>query len=209
MAGIFALLAFTGFIPTYFAKVADGTFAGAPALHIHGALCFTWTLFFFVQTVLVASGRTPDHRAWGMAGIALATAMAFTVVLAAINSMRVANAIGMVDEARRFSFVSLTGVTLFAGFLTLAIVFVKRSEIHKRLMLLTMIPLVHAAMGRVLLTLFAPPNVKGPPPVFVWGRAERLLSSFGTVGSLRPVPAAGQRRLPRLRSRGPGARRLR
>jgi hypothetical protein len=200
MAGIFVLLAFTGFIPTYFAKVASGTFGGAPVLHIHGALFFTWTLFFFMQTVLVASGRTPDHRSWGMAGIALATAMACTVVLAAINSMRVASAIGMVNEARRFSFVSLTGVTLFAGFLTLAMVFVKRSEIHKRLMLLTMIPLVHAAMGRVFLTLFAPPDVKGPPPVFVSvppGLAVDLLIvaaivyDWRTRGRPHPVYLAG------------------
>ena len=130
MAGIFVLIAFTAFIPTYWAKVATGTFGGAPILHLHGALFFTWTLFFFAQTALVAAGRTLDHRAWGMAGISLATAMAFTVVLAAINSIRVAGAIGMADEARRFSYVSLSAVVLFAAFMTAAIVWVKRADLH-------------------------------------------------------------------------------
>ncbi|HEV7578498.1 MAG TPA: hypothetical protein VGO85_20885 [Caldimonas sp.] len=167
MAGIFVLIAFTGFTPTYWAKVATGTFGRAPILHIHGILFFTWTLFFFVQTALVASGRTLTHRSWGLFGISLATAMACSVVLAAINSIHVAAAIGMADEARRFSFVSLSGVVLFSAFLAAAIVYVKRSEIHKRLMLLAMIPLMHAATARLFMLAFAPPDLKGPPPVFV------------------------------------------
>ena len=167
MAGVFALIAFTGFIPTYWTKLATGTFGGAPILHLHGTLFFAWTLFFLVQTVLVASGRTLDHRAWGMAGISLATAMVFTVVLAAINSIRAAGTIGMADEARRFSYVSLTGAVLFSAFVGAAIVWVKRAEIHKRLMLLAMIPLMHAAFARVFAAAFAPADAKGPPPVVV------------------------------------------
>jgi hypothetical protein len=167
MAGVFVLIAFGGFIPTYWSRLATGTFQGAPILHIHGTIFFAWTLFFFAQTALVASGRTLDHRSWGLAGISLATAMVFTVVLAAINSIRVAGAIGMADEARRFAYVSLTGAVLFAGFVGAAIVCVQRPELHKRLMLLAMIPLMHAAFARLFAAAFAPADAKGPPPVFV------------------------------------------
>ena len=66
MAGAFLLIAFGGFTPTYWAKVAAGTFHAEPIIHIHGILLFTWTCFFFVQTALVASGRILDHRAWGL-----------------------------------------------------------------------------------------------------------------------------------------------
>jgi uncharacterized membrane protein YraQ (UPF0718 family) len=100
MAGIFVLIAFGGFIPTYWARLATGTFKGAPILHIHGMLFFAWTLLFLAQTTLVATGRTPRHRNWGLAGISLATAMAFTVALAAINSMKVAETMGMGDMAQ-------------------------------------------------------------------------------------------------------------
>ena len=62
MSSAFVLIAFGGFIPTYWAKMASGTFTGAPILHIHGTLFFTWTLFFLVQTTLVATGRVLDHR---------------------------------------------------------------------------------------------------------------------------------------------------
>src|SRR5215469_13271948 len=89
MAAVFVLIAFAAFTPTYWGKLAAGSYRGAPITHIHGALFFFWTLSFFAQTALVATGRTPDHRRWGLAGISLATAMGFTVVLASINSMKV------------------------------------------------------------------------------------------------------------------------
>lgn len=167
MSFAFVLIAFGGFIPTYWAKLATGSFTGAPILHIHGTLFFTWTLFFLVQTTLVATGRVLDHRAWGMAGIALATAMGFTVVLAAINSIKAAEAIGMADQARRFSIVSLSALVVFAGFFATAIAQNRRPELHKRLMILAMLPLMQAAMARLFATALTPPGVIGPPPVFL------------------------------------------
>jgi hypothetical protein len=167
MAAICVLIAYGGFIPTYWSKLASGSFKGAPVLHLHGMLFFAWTLFFFAQTWLVASGRVLSHRNWGLAGISLATAMAISVVLGAINSIKVANGIGMGDEARRFTIVSLSGVVLFAGFIGVAIANIRNKDLHKRLMLLAMIPLMHAAMARVFMTAFAPAGAKGPPPVFV------------------------------------------
>lgn len=165
LAGV--AIAFGGFVPTYWAKLAGGGFRGAPILHIHGVLFFTWTLFFLVQTALVATGRTPNHRQWGLAGISLATAMGITIVLAALNSIKVAQGIGMGDEARRFTIVSLSGLALFVIFLTLAIANVRNPEVHKRWMLLAMVPLSHAAMARLFMKAFAPADAKGPPPVFV------------------------------------------
>jgi hypothetical protein len=181
MAGTFVLIAFGGFIPTYWAKIASGTFGGHPILHIHGMIFFTWTLFYFVQTSLVAAGRTPDHRAWGVAGVSLATAMGFTVVLAAINSMKVAEAIGMGDAARRFSVVSLTALVSFGVLFTLAIVNNRKPEVHKRLMILAMLPLMQAATARIFLTFFAPPGAIGPPPVFVAIPPGLLVCLLGVV----------------------------
>ena len=167
MAVVFVLIAFGGFIPTYWAKIASGTFGGAPILHLHGLIFFSWTLLFLWQTSLVASGRTIDHRAWGVAGVSLATAMAFTVVLAAINSIKVADAAGFGDAARRFTVVSLGALTVFVGLLVAALLNVRRPQVHKRLMLLAMIPPMQAAMARLFMVAFSPPGAVGPPPVFV------------------------------------------
>jgi hypothetical protein len=59
MAGVFLLVAFGGFTPTYWAKIASGSFHAEPIIHIHGILLFSWTGFYFLQTWLVAAGRTP------------------------------------------------------------------------------------------------------------------------------------------------------
>src|SRR5271155_4183255 len=71
MAVGFLVVAFGGFIPTYWAKVATGSFHGPAIIHVHGFLLFGWVCFYLLQTALVATGRTMDHRNWGLAGIAL------------------------------------------------------------------------------------------------------------------------------------------
>ncbi|MEO7151366.1 MAG: hypothetical protein ABIX46_06610 [Burkholderiaceae bacterium] len=167
MAGLFVLGAFGGFVPTYWAPLTSGAFKAAPIIHIHGTLFFAWTLFFFIQTALVASGRVLNHRDWGLAGIALATAMTISIVLTAIHTIKVAQGIGMADEARRFTVVSLSGAVLFAGFVATAIANVRRPDVHKRLMLLAMVPLMNAAIARLFKAAFAPPDAIGPPPVFI------------------------------------------
>jgi hypothetical protein len=167
MAGAFLLVAFGGFIPTYWAKVATGSFHGEPIIHIHGALLFTWTCFYFVQTLLVAKGRTLDHRAWGLAGIALFTAMMCSILVGQETVLARNQALGFGDAALRFSAVTLTAWPLMAVIFTLAIVKIRKPESHKRLMTLLMIGIMTPAIARVFLTLFAPPGAAGPPPPFV------------------------------------------
>ena len=66
-----ALIAFAGFIPTYWAPVATGSFTGPPLLHLHGLLFSAWMVFFIVQTRLVDTGRVERHRVLGLLGISL------------------------------------------------------------------------------------------------------------------------------------------
>ena len=166
MAAACVLIAFGGFTPTYWSKVATGRFGGSPVLHIHGLLFFAWTLFFLAQTTLVATGRTPLHRNWGLAGISLATAMVCAGLLAVLHMIESGRALGVAEARLRFAIVPLYTLVLFAVFFGLAIAKVQRPELHKRLVLMSMVPLMQPAMGRVFLTLFAPPGTIGPPPVF-------------------------------------------
>jgi hypothetical protein len=168
MAAAFVLVAFGGFTPTYWARVATGTFRGPSILHVHGMLMFTWTLFYFAQTALVASRRTPDHRAWGLAGIALFSVMMCSVLAGQMAVLKRADAVGMGDAARRFSAVALCGWPLGAGLFTLAIVNIRRPEVHKRFMVLMMSALMTPAIARVFLALLSSPgDAVGPPPPFV------------------------------------------
>lgn len=169
MGVAFVLVAFGGFLPTYWAPVAAGTFKAPPVIHIHGALMFVWTLFFLVQTMLVAAGRTLDHRAWGMAGIALFSVIACAVLVGEMAVLKRDAAAGMGDASRRFAAVTLCAWPLMVGFFTLAIVYVRRSDVHKRLLVLLMAAMMTPAIARVFITLLAPPGAAsgGPPPPFV------------------------------------------
>lgn len=167
MAGGFLLVAFGGFVPTYWAKVAAGNFHAEPIIHIHGALLFSWTCFYFVQTALVASGRTLKHRVWGLAGISLFTAMMCSILIAQEAVLARNAALGYSEAALRFSAVTLLAWPMMAVIFTLAIVKVRRPETHKRLMTLLMIGMMTPAIARLFLTFFAPPGLVGPPPPFV------------------------------------------
>lgn len=169
MAGAFVLVAFGGFLPTYWAPVIAGTFHAPPIIHIHGMLMFSWTCYFLVQTSLVAAGRTLDHRSWGLAGIALFTLIAFAILVGQLAVIKRAEATGMGDAARRFAAVTLCAWPLMVALFTLAIVNIRRPQVHKRLMVLLMAAMMTPAIARVFLTFFAPPGAlsSGPPPPFV------------------------------------------
>ena len=158
-------VAFLGFAPTYWLPLASGSFSATPVVHIHGLLFFTWTLYFAFQTWLAASGRTARHRAMGMIGVSLATAMTILGFLVAVHSMKHSAAMGQLDEGLAFAIVPLSGILFFAVVFALAIANTRRPETHKRLMLLAGISILDAAVARWFLTFLAPPGPPGPPPV--------------------------------------------
>ena len=202
MAGICALIAFGGFAPTYWLQLAPGTFIGPPLLHIHGALFSTWTLLLLSQTWLAANGRLDHHRAWGLAGIGLASAMVVVGITAAIYSMKVGLAAGYGDKSRGFLLVPVSAIGLFAGFFVAAIVNINRSEVHKRLILLATISLLQAAVARVFFVIAtgggpgARPGLGPPPPMAIALVPSLLLDLLIVAGMIydwrrrgRPHPA--------------------
>ena len=148
MAVLFVAIAFGGFFGTYWLQVTRGTFTGSPFLHLHGLLFSLWTLFFLSQATLVANRRLKAHRAWGLFGISLATAMLFTGLGVAIQGLHERLAAGYGDPARAFMIVPVTAVLLFAVFVTAALLNLRRPEWHKRLMLVATISLLQAAIAR-------------------------------------------------------------
>jgi hypothetical protein len=110
-----------------------------------------------------------DHRAWGLAGIALFSVMMCTILITEMAVLKRDEALGMGDAARRFAAVTLCAWPLMAGLFTMAIVNIRKPTVHKRFMTLLMIGMLTPAIARVFLTLFAPPGAGagGPPPPFV------------------------------------------
>jgi hypothetical protein len=145
-----AAIVFLAFTRRYWAPLAHGTLDLPRAVHIHAALFFLWMIFFVVQTTLVASGRVSLHRALGLLGISIATAMVITGVVATTVSLKAGLAGPNPQFARLANALSLFAMMLFSLFITLAIANIRRSELHKRFMVLATFSILQAAIARVI-----------------------------------------------------------
>ena len=151
---VFALVAFGGFTPSYVAPPA-GQFP--PIVHLHAVLFFAWTILLIAQARL-AQSSLQTHRALGLAGISLATAMVFTALAVIVRGLGASVEAGTEAGSRTLSIVPVFAITTFAVFFALAVANVRRPESHKRFVVLATIALLPAAMARVLFRLFAPPD---------------------------------------------------
>ena len=153
---LFVVLAFGGFARTYLIPVATNSFAGAAILHVHGLLFLAWTILFAVQTRLIERKRVEVHRALGLFGISLATAMFFSGVALVVRGLDYGVVTGSPAAAQMLSIVPLSGITLFAGFFAAAIINLRRPETHKRLMLLATVNLLTAPVVRLFAMVLVP-----------------------------------------------------
>ena len=171
MAWVFLAVGVLGFAPTYWVPMLRGSLQVEPLTHIHAFLFYGWLVLFWWQATLVSDGRTPRHREIGVAGVSLATAMCFVGLTTALQTVRQQQAAGYDEAARAFSIVPIGSVALFACLFAIAVVYVKRPEIHKRFMSVATASLLQAGLARWFLLFLAPPRPAGavapPPPVVV------------------------------------------
>ena len=180
MALAAAVTVFTGFAPTYFLKGVFGAPALSPLLHLHGLLFTSWILLFVAQVSLVAAGRTDLHRKLGVAGGALAVLMVVVGMAAAIGSARRGFSPPGGPPPLMFFVIPFSDLWVFSGLMGTGLYFRRRSETHKRLMLLATIALLTPAIARLpyVLTL-------GPPAFF--GLTESMMLAVIAFGALWPI----------------------
>jgi tryptophan-rich sensory protein len=151
----FVLLVVVSFTPSDFKPVAAGTFSGPPILHLHGLFFFAWPILFLIQAILAGRGKIATHRALGLLGVALATSMLFTGVLAVASDLR-ANQQGL-------ALVAFAGLVLFALFVVLAVITRRTLDHHMRWMFLATLVLMQAVSARFVVRVL----MNGPPPLDV------------------------------------------
>jgi hypothetical protein len=199
-----------GFARTFFLRAWYPEWAsahGAPEtiFYVHGVAFAAWFLLLLAQTSLVTAGRVDVHRRLGWAGAALAVVM---IVLGIVGSLIAAGRpTGFIDipmPPLQFLVVPFNLIVLFAVFVSLAIVNRRRSQSHKRYMILASIALIEAGVGRwpfavmnspspvpglgmieLCVDLFLVPMIvwdivsRGRPhPVTVWGGAALILNQL-------------------------------
>jgi hypothetical protein len=156
-----ALVVFAGFARTYYLKGAFGTPALSPILHAHGLAMTLWVVLFIAQTRLVAAGRTDLHRKLGVAGVFVALLVIVLGALVAIDGARGGLSPGLPPLV--FLAVPLGMLVVFAALLLAAIALRRRSDWHKRLMLLATLSLLTPALARLAVDGF---GIKSPPIFF-------------------------------------------
>jgi hypothetical protein len=167
MASVMLAVALVGFAPTYWVPMGRGTLAVTPVVHAHAVLFFGWMLLFWTQTWLAAHGRLVRHRELGVMGVALACAMCIVGVATTTRSLERAEATGFGPAGRAFSVVSFTALLFFAVLIAVAVLNVRTSATHKRLMLVATASLLQAGVGRWFALFLRPPDAVGPPRVAV------------------------------------------
>jgi uncharacterized membrane protein len=136
-----------GFWKTFILPSFQGTFTAPSVIYIHGALLFAWTLFLVTQSILIRRKNLKLHRKLGWAGPVLMIGVAVSTTASGVYVLR--RDVAEQTHIAISSFLgTLTTPIIFAILVTAGIIYRRRPEIHKRLMLLAMISIIWAAFGR-------------------------------------------------------------
>lgn len=145
MVLLMAFFVFGGFGMTYWYPMAAGTFPPTPpVVHLHGLTYFSWMVLLIAQATLVNVRNVALHRSLGMFGIALATAV--MIMGALITILGASRSSG---GAAHGIYLGITAVLGFGLLFTLAIRNTRRPDVHRRLILFAMLPLLPPGIHRL------------------------------------------------------------
>lgn len=148
VATALAAAALIGFARTYYLRFLFDLPPLGRLAHVHGILSTLWLALHYTQARLVATHRVDIHMRLGILGAVLGTVL---VLQAAWLSIAGAAA-GHAPPGRvpwQFLSVSLGTTSMFALFFSAALMLRRRSEWHKRLMMLASAVLLVPAIGRL------------------------------------------------------------
>ena len=142
---------FVGFARNYYLRAWLGTRVISFIVHAHGLVMTAWVVLFVTQALLIAKHRVDLHRKLGIFGAGLAAVVLTLGVFTIIHSIERQKPDA---DSTLFMelFVAFDGISLlvFAGLVMAGVLYRRRREIHKRLMLIAMISLLPPAYGRLI-----------------------------------------------------------
>lgn len=139
-----------GFVPNYTLRLLHHDPNLTWLVHAHGLVMAAWVTLFLTQTLLVAKHRVDLHRRLGIPGTVVAVLVLGVGVPTLINAA--ARKSHDVHSTRLlWMLAAFDGIALvvFAGLVCAAIVLRRRTDYHKRLMLLATLSLLGPAFGRI------------------------------------------------------------
>ncbi|BDU69732.1 hypothetical protein GETHOR_18330 [Geothrix oryzae] len=148
-----AAIVLLGFAKTYYLKAVFGTPTLSPLLHLHGLVMSLWFGLFLVQVRLVANRRLDLHRQLGLLGAFLAAAVLVLGTVTAITAARLGRSPG--PPPLIFLVVPLGDMVVFGSLVGAGLGLRARGDFHKRLMLLSCVGILAAAIARIPLDAIA------------------------------------------------------
>ena len=185
-----AFFVFGGFGIHSFLPALQGNFPPAPPIvHLHGVVFIGWMILLLVQSALVSAGNAKLHRALGTWGIAQGTA----TILIGLMMQLVASGRGYSAGRPAGTDGLYLGLLAFLGFavmFALAIANRTRPEIHRRMVLFAMLPVIPPGVNRFWANAL---GLDDPVPTFwlyltLWSMAAAILlqerRTTGRIGAL-------------------------
>ncbi len=117
-------------------------------LWFHAAAFSAWVIFFIFQSALVRTHNVKWHRFFGWFGVALGTVMVPLGVATAIIMGRFDTVVEHRPGSDAFLIVPWYDMAAFVAFFSLAILWRKKSELHRRFIFIATCGLLAAAFGR-------------------------------------------------------------
>ena len=146
-----------------------------PLVVVHGLAMFSWVILFLVQSILILNGNPRLHMRIGVGGAVLAGVMVPLGSLAAILSAHNNPELYQFFGGPRFFLAIMLGEMLCFGVLVgVAVVYRRRPEIHRPMMLLASLMIISGSLGRC-------PYIgeyAARPPLYVLGPALVLGALF-------------------------------
>ncbi len=160
MSTLLLAIVLIGFARTLFLRPLFQVPAIPWYVYLHGSVMTAWIVLFVVQTSLIAARRTDLHRRLGVCGAVLAVAM---VILAIVLTLMIPSTFAAVaasgasaggppvtlQAALQIMWGNVGTIILFPSLVATALCMRRRSDVHKRLMLLASMALVGPALGRM------------------------------------------------------------
>jgi hypothetical protein len=161
LAAFMCAIVLVGFWPSYFGPALGGNIARPWIIQLHGLIFVGWMVLLMAQVLLVARGRTRDHRRVGTWGIAYGSAVFVMGLVAGVAApvMHARAGEWTTDRAAGFLLVTLGDMALFGSLFGAAVFYRRQPEIHKRLMLGATVALLFAAVGRMAFIPFPLPAI--------------------------------------------------
>ena len=168
---VLLLAVLVGFSRSLYLRALFSAHSLPPVLYLHGAVLTGWFLLTVLQGWLVYTRRVRLHR---RTGYAIAAYAALVVAMGLVADLRLgAELTSPTDSDGIVFWGNLFSLVLFTVFVTLALVFRKTPEVHKRLTLMASIFIVGPALARF-----------SNWPIFPGGMAARPLYGVGGLLAL-------------------------